>query len=203
MAYDPVKAHEYYLQFKKKGLKKGRKKGKKKATAKKGKQTNLVGLSNSGLNDAGKMQWAMTKEKLKNEMNVAMSKAKTQEEKDKIRSEYQNKALAELSRMKSDSATAKAKKEKAAKSSSKGSKSSSKGSSKSGSKSSSKESKKSSQVEMVEQIKDSIAQLQEKLLSLTPEQKEQIKETIQAQIDLIREKLKGKLTDINILSELR
>ena len=204
MAYDPVKAHEYYEKYKKKGLKKGRKKGTKKA--KKGKQTNLVGLSTGGLNDEGKMQWAMAKEKLKNEMNAAMSKAKTQEEKDKIRAEYQNKALAELSRMKSDSATAKPKKEKVAKNSSKasskGSKSSSKGSSKSSPKSSSKESEKSSQAEMVEQIKDSIAQLQEKLSSLTDEQKGQIKETIQAQIDLIREKLKGKLTDINILSEL-
>lgn len=106
MAYDPVKAHEYYEKYKKKGLKKGRKKGK-------GKQTSLVGLSTAGLNDSGKMQWALTKESLQTEMNKALSEASSDEEKAKIRADFQNRALQALQGMKSDSSYAKPKKAKA------------------------------------------------------------------------------------------
>lgn len=202
MAYDPVKAHEYYEKYKKKGLKKGRKKGTKKA--KKGKQTNLVGLSTGGLNDEGKMQWAMAKEKLKSEMNAALAKAKTPEEKDKIRAEYQNKAMAQLKSMKGNASYAQAKKASAKASTSKGSAKSSSGSSgsskSSGSSSKSSESS-SSTTQMINRIKDSISQLQNRLNSLSPEQKEQVKETIQVQIDSIREKLKNKsLMHINLNS---
>lgn len=221
MAYDPVKAHEYYEKYKKKGLKKGRKKGKKKAT--KGKQTNLVGLSNSGLNDTGKMQWAMAKEKLKTEMNAALAKAKTPEEKDKIRAEYQNKALEQLKQMKSNSSLAQAKKQKAAKSSSKGS--SSKGSS-SGSRASGSGSAKTSSssavktttqtaqtttptaattaatntavTQTLQKIQDTISQIQEKLENLPEEKKAEIKQTIQVQIDAIKERLKNKALSISL-----
>lgn len=116
MAYDPEKAHEYYMKYRKKGLLKGRKrKSTATANSKKGskKKINLVGLSTSGLNEAGAMKWALAKERLTNEMNTAMSQAKTPEEKDKIRQEYQNKALAELQAIKSDPSTAKAKTTKA------------------------------------------------------------------------------------------
>ena len=54
MAYDPVKAHEYYMKYRKKGLKKGRKKGKKAA------QTSLLGVSVSGLNSDGAIEAAET-----------------------------------------------------------------------------------------------------------------------------------------------
>ena len=110
MAYDPVKAHEYYEKYRKKGLKKGRKKGK-------AKQTTLVGLSTAGLNDSGKMQWALTKESLQTEMNKALSEASSDEEKAKIRADFQNRALQALQGMKSDSSYAKPKKAKASKSS--------------------------------------------------------------------------------------
>ena len=226
MAYDPVKAHEYYEKYKKKGLKKGRKKGKKKAA--KGKQTNLVGLSNSGLNDTGKMQWAMAKEKLKTEMNAALAKAKTPEEKDKIRAEYQNKALEQLKQMKSNSSLAQAKKQKAAKSSSKGSssKGSSSKSSSSGSRASGSGSAKTSSssavktttqtaqtttptaattaatsaavTQTLQKIQDTISQIQEKLENLPPEKKEEIKQTIQVQIDAIKERLKNKTLGISL-----
>lgn len=106
MAYDPVKAHEYYEKYRKKGLKKGRKKGK-------AKQTSLVGLSTAGLNDSGKMQWALTKESLQTEMNKALSEASSDEEKAKIRADFQNRALQALQGMKSDSSYAKPKKAKA------------------------------------------------------------------------------------------
>lgn len=197
MAYDAAKAHEYYLKYKKKGLKKGRKKG-----AKKAKQQNLVGLSTGGLNDQGKMQWAMTKDKLKSEMNAALAKAKTPEEKDKIRAEYQNKALAELTKMKGDTSLAQAKKAKAASTKSASSKGSSakSGSSKSSAKSSSSGSSKSSAStqKAIQQIKDSINQLQSKLSSLTDDQKAQVKETIQVQIDAIRERLKKNIKGISL-----
>ena len=134
MAYDPVKAHEYYEKYKKKGLKKGRKKGKGKTTSTK--QTSLVGLSTGGLNDAGKMNWAMTKKDLQAEMNAELAKATTDEQRAEIRADYQGKALQALQKMKSDPAFAQAKKAKAAKAGS------SKGSSKSGGKSSKDKSKK-------------------------------------------------------------
>lgn len=102
MAYDPVKAHEYYMEYKKKGKKKGRKKGK-------GKQTSLVGLSTAGLSDAGKMNWALTKESLQNEMNKALAAATSDDEKAKIREDFQSRALQALQKMKSDPAFAKAK----------------------------------------------------------------------------------------------
>lgn len=137
MAYDPVKAHEYYLKYRKKGLKKGRKKGRKTASTKQ-KQTSLVGLSTAGLNDAGKMNWAMTKKDLQTEMNAALAKATTEEQKAEIRADYQGKALQALQRMKKDPAFAQGKKASAKGSSAKGS--SAKGSSSKG-KSDSSESK--------------------------------------------------------------
>lgn len=109
MAYDAQAAHEYYVKYRKKGIKKGRKKGSaktkssrktKKATVKK---VNLVGISNSGLNDEGKMQYALLKEKLKDEMNAAMQAASTPEEKERIRMEFQKRALDEVNKLKSDS----------------------------------------------------------------------------------------------------
>ena len=104
MAYDKDKAHEYYIKYRKKGLLKGRGSGKtEKSKGKKGskKKTSLVGLSTSGLNDAGRMQAALVKEKITSEMNDALSKAKTDVEKEQIRQEYQNKALAEIQKLKS------------------------------------------------------------------------------------------------------
>lgn len=130
MAYDPIKAHEYYMKYRKKGLLKGRKKGKAKTSKKSTKKTStkkqsLLGLSTAGLNDTGKMQWAMAKDNLTKQMNTALAKATTDEEKQKIRSDYQNKALAELQKIKADPSMAQAKKAStkgsAGKSSSKGS----------------------------------------------------------------------------------
>ena len=130
MAYDPIKAHEYYMKYRKKGLLKGRKKGKAKTSKKSSKKTStkkqsLLGLSTAGLNDTGKMQWAMAKDNLTKQMNTALAKATTDEEKQKIRSDYQNKALAELQKIKADPSMAQAKKAStkgsAGKSSSKGS----------------------------------------------------------------------------------
>lgn len=209
MAYDKEKAHEYYIKYRKKGLKKGRKKGKGKASTKK---TNLVGLSTGGLNDQGKMQWAMAKEKLKTDMNAAMSKAKTPEEKEKIRQDYQQKALSELQKMKSDPSMAKAKATKASTGSKNTQSSSSKASSSKSSKSSSKSSgstNTSSAVQQateqmaktVEQMKDLITQLTQKLFgdsaegieselaNLTDEQKEIVRTNIQNTIDAIKKKL--------------
>lgn len=141
MAYDPVKAHEYYEKYKKKGLKKGRKKGKKKTTSSKIKKQSLLGLSTSGLNDAGKMNWAMAKKDLQDQMNVDLAKATTDEQKAEIRADYQGKALKALQDMKKDPSFAQAKSSKSGSKS--GSKSSNKNGSKSGSKSSGSASNKS------------------------------------------------------------
>ena len=106
MAYDAAKAHEYYENYTKKGKKKGRKKGKKKTSAK---TTRIIGLTTAGLNDAGKMEVALVKEKLQAEMNAALKGAKNQAEKDAIRKEYQNKALQEIRNIRSKSEFAKEK----------------------------------------------------------------------------------------------
>ena len=107
---------EYYQNYRKKGLKKGRKKGKGKTTkAKKGKTYGFLGLSTSGFSDTGKIQAALVKERLKREMNAALAGATTDEERDKIRAEYSQKALQELNALKANPEYAKAVKTKAQK----------------------------------------------------------------------------------------
>ena len=115
MAYDPVKAHEYYVNYRKKGLKKGRKKATakstsstKKTTTKKSKES-IVGISTVGLNDEGKMEFALIKQDLKKQMNDALDKAKTDEDKARIRREFHNKALEAVQNLKADTKYAKAK----------------------------------------------------------------------------------------------
>lgn len=106
---------EYYEKYRKKGTKKGRKKGSSKKTSTK--TTNLVGVSNSGLNDEGKMELALVKEKLKKQMNEELTKAGSDAEKDEIRRKYQKQALDAVAKLKQDSRYAKPQtaKEKAAK----------------------------------------------------------------------------------------
>jgi hypothetical protein len=111
MAYDKEKAHEYYLKYRKKGLKKGRKKGKGKKAA----SASLLGTSVSGLNPAGKIQAGLIKENMKKEMNAALSKASTQEEKDKIRADYSMKAQEQIAALKNNPQYAAPQKAKAAK----------------------------------------------------------------------------------------
>lgn len=120
MSYDPVKAHEYYEQYRKKGLKKGRKKGKKKTSQKRTsvKKVSLIGLSSAGLNEAGIMEAAFIKERITNEMNVALAKTVDPIQKEQIRRIYQNQALTELTQLKSDAKYAKATKSSSSKSSS-------------------------------------------------------------------------------------
>ena len=110
MAYDPVKAHEYYIIYRKKGLKKGRKKGKGKTTTPK---SSLVGLGTAGLNDAGKMQWAMLKKELNEQMNAELDGVTDIQQRKDIISRYQNQALAALQKIKSDPGYATPKKAKA------------------------------------------------------------------------------------------
>jgi hypothetical protein len=90
MAYDKQKAHEYYEKYRKKGLLKGRKKGKAKTKgkAKKAKQESLVGVSTSGLNEKGKIEAAFIKDDMKKQMNAALSKATTEEERRQIKRDY-------------------------------------------------------------------------------------------------------------------
>lgn len=110
MAYDKEKAHEYYIKYRKKGLLKGRKKGKGKGSKKsskaktpKIKKESLVGLSNSGLNEAGKMEWAVQKKDLQDKMNQELQSATSEEQKAEIRKKYQEQALAKLTEIKNDS----------------------------------------------------------------------------------------------------
>lgn len=134
MAYDPVKAHEYYVNYRKKGLKKGRKKGTKTAKAK---TVTLLGQSVVGLNDAGKVEAAVIKDRIKKEMNAALASATTEEEKAQIRAEYSRKAQQEISALKGNSQYAKVYKTRAKSGSAKegGSSGSSKGASSKGEKS--------------------------------------------------------------------
>ena len=105
MAYDKQKAHEYYMEYRKKGLLKGRKKGngdKKKGKGSKGKKTALTGVSMSGLTDAGKIEAEIIKNNVGKEMQAALAKAKTDEEKIRIKGEYQAKAKQQIEALKSD-----------------------------------------------------------------------------------------------------
>lgn len=111
MAYDPVKAHEYYINYRKKGLKKGRKKGKGKAA--KTPKSSLVGLGTAGLNDAGKMQWAMLKKELNEQMNAELDGVTDIQQRKDIISKYQNQALAALQKIKADPSYATPKKTRA------------------------------------------------------------------------------------------
>lgn len=101
MAYDPVKAHEYYIKYRKKGLKKGRKKGSGSSSTTSTKSS-LVGLGTAGLNDTGKMQWAMLKRDLQDEMNAKLKGITDADERKKIITEYQNRALQSLQKIKAD-----------------------------------------------------------------------------------------------------
>ena len=106
MAYDPVKAHEYYMKYRKKGLKKGRKKGR---------TVSLRGVSAYGLNSDGAVEAAYIKERLKAEMNAKLKGAKTDAERMAIQKEYAKKANAEIAKLKADPKYAKAKATRASK----------------------------------------------------------------------------------------
>ena len=205
MAYDPVKAHEYYVKYRKKGLKKGRKKGSSKT---KTGSTAFLGVSSQGFNDEGRIQAALIKEKLKKEMNEALKKATTDEEKEKIRVEYSRKAAKQLAALRSDPKYAKPKaaKQTTGNSKSSSSKSSNKSSnSSSGAKSSASgqkteattSTKKAPEVitpaalnEVTPETVTKIGEFAEKLKSmakhLTPEQKASVQKTVQSLIDKLK-----------------
>lgn len=188
MAYDKQKAHEYYKQYRKKGLKKGRTKGTgKKKTGAKVKKTNLLGQTTSGLNDSGRIQAALVKEKMTAEMNAALAKATTQEEKDAIRVEYSQKAQEQIASLKNDPKYAQAKKESAK--GSKGSKGSTRKKSSGGSSSSkssggnsstdtTREEKKKKRKAKIQKIKETVQGLEKALSDLPETQKANTREII-------------------------
>lgn len=192
MAYDKQKAHEYYMQYRKKGLKKGRKKGTgKKKTGAKAKKTSLLAQTTSGLNDSGKIQAALVKEKLTAEMNAALSKATTQEEKDAIRVEYSQKAQQEIASLKNNPEYAQAKKEKLKSSTGKkssGGSSSSKGGESSTEKKASERKKKAAKRRKakIAQIRAQIEGLQSRIDELSDSQKEQVKNSLDSLLGQIR-----------------
>lgn len=216
MAYDAAKAHEYYVNYRKKGLKKGRKKGTGKTTTTKSKTSSLLGVSTSGLNDEGKIQAALTKEKLKKEMNAALSKASTDEERDKIRVEYSRKAQQAMAKLKADSkyAAPKTTKTKSSTQSFKGSaKVSAKGSSgsgstktkaSSGSSGSSKAAKATTSTTgsktkavpkaAINSLKNNLTVLQKLTMTASPEQKKLLKSVMQQVLNSLV-KMKGLSAD--------
>lgn len=185
MAYDKQKAHEYYMQYRKKGLKKGRTKGTgKKKTGAKVKKTNLLGQTTSGLNDSGRIQAALVKEKMTAEMNAALAKATTQEEKDAIRVEYSQKAQEQIASLKNDPKYAQAKKESAKGSKgstgkkSSGGSSSSKSSGGNSSTDTTREEKKKKRKAKIQKIKETVQGLEKALSDLPETQKANTREII-------------------------
>lgn len=189
---------EYYQKYTKKGLKKGRKKGSKKKSSSK----SLLAQSTSGLSAEGKMQAALIKEDFKKQMNDALSKAKTDEERNQIRLDYSRKALAAIEKLKSDPKNVAVKTSKTKSSgSSKSSKSS--GSSKStgnttktttstaNTASTANTTTDSAALESVKQINDTINQIYSRLKDLSPEQKAVVKNQISDLVDNLRKKLRG------------
>lgn len=189
---------------------KGRKKGSSKKTSsskKKGKTTALLGVSSSGLNSDGIIEASLIKERLKTEMNNALAKAKTDEEKIAIRKEYSKKANAEIAKLKADPKFAKQKatSSKSSKSSgSSGSKSSkSSGGSSSKTSSSSGTTQKASttsasttseaDAKALEIVKDVGAQINDiysKISTMSPEEKTQAREAIQGLLDALKKRLR-------------
>lgn len=203
MAYDAAKAHEYYVNYRKKGLKKGRKKG----SGTKSSTKSLVGVSTAGLNSDGKVEAALIKEKVKKEMNEALKKAKTDEEKDQIRREYSKKAIAEMDKLKADPKYAKAKAVKAAKapkatktSSSKSSGSKSSGSSKSSSSGSKTSATTAAVQKSVETLTTLMTGLSEKIAKMTEEQKTEAKTLISDILSEVQKQMGGK-ADLTSLKE--
>lgn len=188
MAYDAQKAHEYYEKYRKKGLKKGRKA--------KGTTTSLVGITTGGLNDAGKMQAAILKDQIKQEMNEALAKESDPLKREAIRQKYQQKALEAVSKLKSDPKYATPKKEKAqkapkaAKASGKANKSGneSEGKGKSEGKAERSSQKKASRNtgQAVQQARQLMNDLRSRILSMTPEQKMKSRELIEATLKTMR-----------------
>ena len=175
MGYTKEQAHEYYMEYVKKGKKKGREKGKSKkksGSKKKGTTTKLLALSSSGLNENGKIEFAFMKEKLTSEMNSALSKAKTAEEKENIRREYQKKALKAVDELKANKEYASEKK-----SSTKGSSAKSGGSGKSSGGSGSSKSGSSSST-AVKQVSDTVQKLSSELDTYSAEKKEAMRTAV-------------------------
>lgn len=101
----------YYQNYRKKGIKKGRKRSTgTTGTSTTAKSAGLLGVSTVGLNDEGRIRGALIKEKVKKEMNEALKKATTDEEKEQIRLEYSRKAQQQISALKADPQYAKPKK---------------------------------------------------------------------------------------------
>lgn len=197
MAYNKQQAHEYYINYVKKGKKKGRQKAKTtKKSKKKSATTKLLALSSSGLNENGKIELAFMKEKLTNEMNSALSKAKTAEEKENIRREYQKKAVQAVNDLKANKDYAAEKK-----TSTKGSSSKSGGSSKSGSSKSSSSksssgkssgasksssSSNTSSNTTVKQVSAALEKIQSQLSSYSPEKKAELRGVVNSLLSALR-----------------
>lgn len=198
MAYDKQKAHEYYIKYRKKGLLKGRKKGKAKTKgkAKKAKQESLVGVSTSGLNEQGKIEAAFIKDDMKKQMNEALSKAKTDEERQQIKKDYSLKAVQAINDLKNNSdyaqpkkakaASTKATKEKTAKESSKESETKTAAST---TKTTTTTAKETVAKEDVERLSNVMTDLSQKVDQLTADQEEQVKTLLTDIIEQLKKQL--------------
>lgn len=204
-------AKEYYEKYRKKGLKKGRKRGKGKVATKKSKAKvkteNIVGVSSSGLNEAGAVQFALAKDKLKKEMNEALTNETDPTKREAIKREYHQKMLAESQKLKSDPQYAKAK----AQSKTSGAKAN-KTSNKSKGKKSKKKKTKDVVVEVpqsqpqtpdpgsetlelhIQQMNEKLDKLEEKIMSMTDEEKAKVKLEVE---DLLAELKKARNKDEN------
>lgn len=187
-------AKEYYQKYTKKGLKKGRKK------SSKAKQESLVGVSTSGLNQEGLIEAQLIKDNLKKQMNAELAKAKTDEEKLKIKKEYSLKAAQEMDKLKSDPKFAKpsaGKKSGGSSSKSSGSSKGSSGSKSSGSAKSSGGNTKQISTAQAEKLSKTMDDLRQKIDSMSEEQQVQIKNMLTDMIAKIRKQMNTKGLNIN------
>lgn len=187
MAYDKAKAHQYYMEYRKKGLLKGRKKGKaktsKKGSSKKAKTESIVKAS-SGLTVEGTIEANNIKASMKKEMNEALKGAKTDEEKKAIIADYSKKQASALDALKKDPkyASAKAQKASASKSKSGGTKSGGSGKTSSG-KSSATKADSSAKKAKVAETKKAIDDLGKMISLMSPRQKAIAKEKLSKLLD--------------------
>lgn len=195
MAYDPVKAHEYYIKYRKKKLLKGRKKGKAKTKTKKQKKAptvSMLGVSSSGLNSDGAIEASVIKERLKKEMNEALQKASSEEEKLEIRKQYSKQANEEIAKLQSDPKYAKEKKTKEKTTKEKSSKST-KNQSSTSTTASAKATSDADAMETLKVVRDIGKQVNDiyaKMATMSPEEKAEARENVKAMIEELRKRIK-------------
>lgn len=168
--YDPVKAHEYYEKYRKKGLSKKR-------------------TSTAGLSEEGKAAAAEVKDRLTEELNAALKGLPRKSPKRQaLRDAMNEKYAQELEKIRQDQSMVKQKEAKASKGKAKSSKAKQTGSKTKQTQAnvSKKKIDQKAVKQAVARMQEQIDKLRDKIANLSPEQKALVKESLLAIIDQLK-----------------